>query len=291
LSRKRFVTPISVIFFFIAATSSLMAAPITAVLEHKHDVLPGDTIQFSLKLFSDLALGGIDFTIHYDSSAMTFLSAEKDTGLPNWESFYTSNNLLQCNVGVTAIADISNGPIHPKPGDFYPYGPAVTFTFAMSSNWAPDSAASPVVFRWPICQANAVSNKEGDSLLIVDKIYDYNNNLFWVESDDVNYPDADRPDSVGLPDSCLTGTSGIYYAIDFRDGAVFAFLPCGDADGNTIVSISDVVYILAFVFAQGPAPDPDLGDADCNGFVNISDAVYLLSYIFGGGPAPCAACP
>ncbi len=67
---------------------------------------------------------------------------------------------------------------------------------------------------------------------------------------------------------------------------------CGDADGNTIVNISDAVYLIAYIFGGGSAPDPLLsGDADCNSIVNISDAVYLIAYIFGGGGAPCASCP
>lgn len=67
---------------------------------------------------------------------------------------------------------------------------------------------------------------------------------------------------------------------------------CGDADGNMIVNISDAVFLIAYIFGGGPAPDPLLaGDADCNAIVNISDAVYLIAYIFGGGPAPCENCP
>lgn len=67
---------------------------------------------------------------------------------------------------------------------------------------------------------------------------------------------------------------------------------CGDADGNLTVTISDVVYLITYIFAGGPAPSPlSSGDADCNSIVNISDAVYLISYIFSGGPAPCASCP
>ncbi len=67
---------------------------------------------------------------------------------------------------------------------------------------------------------------------------------------------------------------------------------CGDADGSTAVSISDAVYLINYIFAGGPAPNPLLaGDADCSSAVSISDAVYLINYIFAGGPAPCAACP
>lgn len=66
---------------------------------------------------------------------------------------------------------------------------------------------------------------------------------------------------------------------------------CGDADGSGIVNISDVVYLIAYVFSGGPAPNPTtVGDVDCNGIVNISDVVYLIAYIFIGSPAPCASC-
>ncbi len=74
-------------------------------------------------------------------------------------------------------------------------------------------------------------------------------------------------------------------------GGRYCYL-CGDADANGIVSISDAVYLISFIFSGGNPPAPLLaGDADCNGFITISDAVYLISFIFAGGPAPCAACP
>ncbi len=67
---------------------------------------------------------------------------------------------------------------------------------------------------------------------------------------------------------------------------------CGDTDGNSIITISDAVYLITYIFGGGPAPDPVIaGDADCNGIVTISDAVFLITFIFGGGPAPCTSCP
>ncbi len=67
---------------------------------------------------------------------------------------------------------------------------------------------------------------------------------------------------------------------------------CGDADGSGIVSISDAVYLINYIFAGGPTPDPlAAADADCSGVVSISDAVFLINYIFAGGPVPCASCP
>ena len=66
---------------------------------------------------------------------------------------------------------------------------------------------------------------------------------------------------------------------------------CGDADATTGVDISDPVYLVAYIFGGGQAPQPLLsGDANCSGTVDISDAVYMLEYIFAGGQPPCAAC-
>ncbi|MCK4857925.1 MAG: hypothetical protein KAT58_08160 [candidate division Zixibacteria bacterium] len=62
----------------------------------------------------------------------------------------------------------------------------------------------------------------------------------------------------------------------------------GDANGDGEINVADVVYLIDYIFAGGPAPDPLLsGDCDCNNLVNIADVVYLIGYIFGGGPPPC----
>ncbi len=79
---------------------------------------------------------------------------------------------------------------------------------------------------------------------------------------------------------CCVTTSLLKYAVP-------PYKP-GDANGDGSVNISDAVYLIAYIFAGGPAPDPlDAGDANCDATVNISDAVYLIAYIFAGGPAPC----
>ncbi|MCK4657786.1 MAG: hypothetical protein KAT85_12160, partial [candidate division Zixibacteria bacterium] len=63
---------------------------------------------------------------------------------------------------------------------------------------------------------------------------------------------------------------------------------CGDADASGEVDIDDVVYLIAYIFAGGPAPVPyEAGDANCAGGVDIDDVVYLIAYIFSGGPDPC----
>jgi hypothetical protein len=66
---------------------------------------------------------------------------------------------------------------------------------------------------------------------------------------------------------------------------------CGDANSDATVDISDAVFLIAYIFSGGSAPNPLLaGDANCDSSVDISDVVYLIAYIFSGGQAPCATC-
>jgi hypothetical protein len=83
---------------------------------------------------------------------------------------------------------------------------------------------------------------------------------------------------------------GFMSAFVTKFGAFPAYL-CGDANGDAIANISDAVYLIAFIFSGGPAPNPYIaGDANCDNMVNISDAVYWIAHIFAGGAAPCAGC-
>ena len=74
----------------------------------------------------------------------------------------------------------------------------------------------------------------------------------------------------------------------YTDGVVaWSCGMCGDADGNGAWSIGDAVYIINFIFASGPPPNPiSNGDADGNGAISIGDAVFLINFIFAGGPPP-----
>ena len=77
-------------------------------------------------------------------------------------------------------------------------------------------------------------------------------------------------------------------------GTIILHIPnyiCGDADGEGTVNISDAVFLVNYIFADGAAPSPlASGDADCDQEIDIADVVYLVNYIFAGGPAPCAGC-
>ena len=66
---------------------------------------------------------------------------------------------------------------------------------------------------------------------------------------------------------------------------------CGDANGDGQVNVGDAVYLIGYIFKQGPAPDPEcLGDANGDAGINVGDVVYLIAYIFKSGPAPVEDC-
>jgi hypothetical protein len=67
---------------------------------------------------------------------------------------------------------------------------------------------------------------------------------------------------------------------------------CGDANGDEIIDVGDVVHILNYLYKGGPEPDciptTACGDVNLDGNIDVGDAVYLLNYLYKGGPDPCS---
>jgi hypothetical protein len=283
---------IRLILILVLLTSSVYGSGwIDARLGQAYNVDSGDTVEVSLFLNSELAIGGIDFRVRYDSTLLEFVQAVQDSGLSNWELFTPTHEDSFSLVQVLAIADIQNGPVHPDPEDFYPRGSAARYTF-VAIDWPPDSVFTPLTFYWKQCGDNAVSNTEGDSLIVISRLFDHTGKLIWDETDDMNFPDSIRPDNIGLPDSCFDRRGSVHYLIELRTGGFDSHYLCGDIDANSTINVSDIVQLINFVFAGGTPPDPvETGDLDCNGSVNVSDVVSLIAFIFGDGEPPCASCP
>ena len=70
---------------------------------------------------------------------------------------------------------------------------------------------------------------------------------------------------------------------------------CGDVNASDPpeIDISDLVYLVTYMFKHGPEPLPfESGDVNCSNppEIDISDLVYLVTYMFKHGPSPCAGC-
>lgn len=61
----------------------------------------------------------------------------------------------------------------------------------------------------------------------------------------------------------------------------------GDVNGDGAIDISDLVYLVSYMFSFGPAPvTPKSSDVAGDGGTDISDLIYLVEYMFNGGPPP-----
>ncbi len=66
---------------------------------------------------------------------------------------------------------------------------------------------------------------------------------------------------------------------------------CGDANGDSGTNVADAVFMINFIFKNGPEPGPICSmDANGDSSSNVGDAVYMINYVFNGGPPPQADC-
>jgi len=61
----------------------------------------------------------------------------------------------------------------------------------------------------------------------------------------------------------------------------------GDTNGDGFITLSDVIFLINYLYRDGPAPDPlEAGDANSDGQIELGDVLYIINYLFRGGPPP-----
>lgn len=67
----------------------------------------------------------------------------------------------------------------------------------------------------------------------------------------------------------------------------FTTIARGDCNADGRRNVSDVLYLVNYLFKFGDQPNPmEIGDVDCDTMVNVNDIIYLINYFFKGGPPP-----
>ena len=67
--------------------------------------------------------------------------------------------------------------------------------------------------------------------------------------------------------------------------------PPGDCNSDLEVTAGDVVYLISYIYRNGPPPDPlCVGDVNDDDLIDAADVVYLIDYLFHGGPPPQDGC-
>jgi outer membrane protein assembly factor BamB len=97
-------------------------------------------------------------------------------------------------------------------------------------------------------------------------------------------PDLNHGRAYALTAGNGTGPGWPMFRRDLTHSANFHGYPSyqpGDANGDGVIDPADIVYLINYLFRNGPAPDPmDAGDANGDGKVSASDVVYLINYLF-----------
>lgn len=248
-----------------------------------------------------IPIGGYDLLINYDQSALSVLGAQIGPDVSGWEYFtYSLDPLGSCSscptgmLRLIAIADVNNGGNHPPVEQFTANGSVAQISFRVTSNTNFGGYVIPISFYWFDCGDNGISTVSGDTLL-VDKIIFDPERLIWDEEDDINYPELDRIDGLGVPDTCVEGDkTEPLRCVTFINGSVCiihndSIDARGDINLNGLANeIGDAVLFTNYflkgisVFTISVAGQTVATDINADGVaLQLGDLIYLLRIITG----------
>jgi hypothetical protein len=265
--------------------------------------------------YTSVEMGGFDFLIGYDQSALSFVEAEPGDLLVDggWEYFtyrhgYDGNCGNGCPSGMlrlVALAETNNGPYHPTNFDNSVSSNLANLTFYVVNDHNLDCMYAPIYWFWMDCGDNAISSKYGDTLFLEDRVFTFEDFEDIALGDPSVYEVTDHPATkmdfpsyYGTADECLD-TDEFDKAfpirfIDFRNGGIDIICDSliddrGDVNMNGIAyEIADAVMLTNY-FVNGLTAFNDhidgsiaASDANADGAtLTVADLVYMIRVIQG----------
>jgi hypothetical protein len=176
-------------------------APWSVMIEKEEMVFQGGYTEVSIYLTAAKeAMGGFDFLLAYDASALTFINAARGADIADWEYFtYRFGAFGNCGsmcpsgmIQILAMLESNNGPNHPASGGLFDIDDPVTWPVDDCADFVTNTAELvklkffvtddrtyectyvPIYFFWLDCPDNAISDKDGVDLYISSDVYNYN---------------------------------------------------------------------------------------------------------------------
>lgn len=295
------------------ATYTIHVSGFTVWIEKVHDQLQGHNTTASIYLdsafvpagFTSGLIGGFDFLIAYDASALNFISAEKGALIDNGKFEYFTyrfgpdgncgNGCPSGMLRVVGLRETNNGVINPNhvagPGEL------VKLNFFVSDNRTLECQYVPIRFYWIDCGDNTMSDETGNVLYEGLQVYDFEGNLitdpleFGYTGPMASCFDTVFKHGVHVPDSVKNFPLGV---IIFRNGGIDIICAAdiddrGDINLNSIPNeIGDAVVFTNY-FIKGLAAftvnvEGQIAATDVNAdgiTLSVADLVYLIRTIVG----------
>jgi len=277
------------------------------VIEKTHNSMMGKDKWVEITMEnSSLELGGFDFLIKYDQSALAFMTAVLGAPLDgcDWEYFtYREGPNGNCGpnacptgiVRLVAIAEMNNGIYHPTcfKGPDYTEWVMAKMQFMVTSDLNFECQYAPITWIWYDCGDNGISSVTGDTLFISRDVFTYEGDPSdlsidgqWPNQDGALSPECDTQ---GGPDKPFP-----IRLIDYHHGGIDII--CVDSlddrgdinlNGNSYEVADAVLFCNYFVYGLGVFDvnaDGQVAATDVNAdglTLSVADLVYLIRVIIG----------
>ena len=288
-------------------------------IEKSHNTPQGQEIALDVTMqdsnFENYPMGGFDFLIQYDPSALTFQFADAGDFLDDcgWEYFtYRYGPAGNCGASacpsgflrISAIAEINNGPAHPD--CFTNSEEAISnqlaeLHFMVTNDRTFECMYVPVRFFWYDCGDNTISDVDGNQLFISNRIFNFEDTL-GVYSGLIADPTALFPTAFGANSTCDVaiedGKPDPLRLIDFVNGGVD--IVCADSiDARGDLNLNEIPYEIAdavlysnyfvyglSVFTVQLEGQIAASDVNADGLtLSVADLVYLIRVVIGDATA------
>jgi len=270
-------------------------------IEKTHNTYQGQFKTVNIYLNgSGKELGGFDFLISYDQSALLVNNVYEGTLLQScgWEYFTyrfgPDGNCYACPSGllrIVAIADINNGAYHPGCYLNNLQGSLAEIKFLVSNDRALGCMYVPIKFFWMDCGDNSISSRIGDTLWVSRGVFEY-------EGTPIANTTYGFPGYFGADDDCLIGGGedkpSAIRCVDYTNGGVD--IVCADSiDGPGDINLNEIPFeiadavLLSRYFVYGLSVftinvQGQIAASDVNGdglALSVADLVYLVRIITG----------